>query len=80
MISKPNAFSHWFAGWTNYETCYTDQMAKLVTKLYAQGEEEAQSKMKIAERTRTLEICGLRYYTEITQHSSAKSRGKSTLK
>lgn len=43
--------------------CYTDEMKEMWAKLYAQGEEEAQSKIKIAERTRTLEICGLRYNT-----------------
>lgn len=54
--------SSFFAlGWTNYTPCYTDEMKNLLKKLYAYGEDVAHRKFYIAERTRTLEIFGLRY-------------------
>lgn len=48
-------------GWTNFTSCFSDDMKTLLKKLYAHGEDEAQRKIYIAESTRTLEIFGLRY-------------------
>lgn len=48
-------------GWTDFSPCYTDDMKDLLKKLYAHGDEMAHRKIYIAERTRTLEIFGLRY-------------------
>ncbi|XP_058821177.1 PDF receptor isoform X5 [Topomyia yanbarensis] len=46
-------------GWTNYTPCYSPEVLQLFKKLYAGGHtDEADIKIDIAERTRTLEIVG----------------------
>ncbi|XP_065077289.1 PDF receptor isoform X3 [Ochlerotatus camptorhynchus] len=46
-------------GWTNYTPCYSPEVIQLFRKLYAGGSnDEADIKIVIAERTRTLEIVG----------------------
>lgn len=46
-------------GWTNYTPCYSPEVIQLFRKLYAGGSnDEAEIKIIIAERTRTLEIVG----------------------
>ncbi|XP_058455071.1 PDF receptor isoform X2 [Malaya genurostris] len=46
-------------GWTNYTPCYNPEVLQLFKKLYAGGNtDEADIKIDIAERTRTLEIIG----------------------
>ncbi|XP_038122110.1 PDF receptor isoform X2 [Culex quinquefasciatus] len=46
-------------GWTNYTPCYSPEVIQLFRKLYAGGSNgEADIKIDIAERTRTLEIVG----------------------
>lgn len=51
---------HIIAGWTNFTTCYTDEMKEIMIKLYSHGPEMAKRKMEIAETTRVIEIFGLR--------------------
>ncbi|XP_029719182.1 PDF receptor isoform X1 [Aedes albopictus] len=47
-------------GWTNYTPCYSPEVIQLFRKLYSGtgGNDEADIKIDIAERTRTLEIVG----------------------
>ncbi|XP_049279756.1 PDF receptor [Anopheles funestus] len=46
-------------GWTNYTPCYSPEVIQLFRKLYAGGsDDEANDKIDIAERTRTLETVG----------------------
>ena len=46
-------------GWTNYTPCYSPEVLKLFSKLYAGGDElQAKYKLDVAERTRVLEIVG----------------------
>ncbi|GAB0093914.1 GPCR, family 2, extracellular hormone receptor domain [Sergentomyia squamirostris] len=44
-------------GWTNYTPCYTPEMRYIIEMLYIDGD-TAKDKIKIAERTRYLEIVG----------------------
>ncbi|XP_050085800.1 PDF receptor isoform X1 [Anopheles aquasalis] len=47
------------SGWTNYTPCYSPEVIQLFRKLYAGGsDDEANVKIDIAERTRTLETVG----------------------
>ncbi|ETN63454.1 calcitonin receptor [Anopheles darlingi] len=49
------------SGWTNYTPCYSPEVIQLFRKLYAGGsDDEANVKIDIAERTRTLETVELR--------------------
>ncbi|XP_058117660.1 PDF receptor [Anopheles ziemanni] len=46
-------------GWTNYTPCYSPEVIQLFRKLYAGGsDDDANIKIDIAERTRTLETVG----------------------
>ncbi|XP_035902080.1 PDF receptor isoform X1 [Anopheles stephensi] len=55
---KPGSPSN-LHGWTNYTPCYSPEVIQLFRKLYAGGsDDEANDKIDIAERTRTLETVG----------------------